>query len=76
MDKEVERTSGGPGIYMAAIDLVTNFDRVPFAPYPCVKAIRIVSALMGFLFPYEAENCVFKICEELCRNFYGIALNL
>jgi hypothetical protein len=30
----------------------------------------------GFLFPHEAENCPFKIFEELCCNFDDIALNL
>jgi hypothetical protein len=29
----------------------------------------------GF-FSYKFENSLFKICEDLCRNFSGIALNL
>ena len=24
-----------------------------------------------FVSPYEAENCLFNICEELCQNFEG-----
>lgn len=29
-----------------------------------------------FVFPYEVENCSFRVCKELCWTFSGIALNL
>ena len=25
----------------------------------------------SFVFPYEVENCSFKVCGELCWDFYG-----
>ena len=30
----------------------------------------------SFVSPYKVENCSFKVCEELCWDFMGIALNL
>lgn len=24
-----------------------------------------------FVFPFEVDNCPFKVCNELCWNFYG-----
>lgn len=30
----------------------------------------------SFVFPYEAENCPFKMCEELCWIFNGNCIDL
>ena len=32
---------------------------------------RIVLAIFGFFFPYEVENCSFKVCKKLFWNFDG-----
>lgn len=41
-----------------------------------VVIVRIVLAILGFLFfPHEIEYS-FKVCKELCGNFDGTALNL
>jgi hypothetical protein len=38
-------------------------------PLEVLLLYSLVLAIMSFLFfPYEVENCSFKVCKELCWN--------
>lgn len=36
-----------------------------------LSLLRTILAILGLLFLNEAENCIFKVCEEFCWDFDG-----